>query len=236
MRSLGYPFCSVCIEGTIEKIHSLITPIDSYSPQNSDIIDSLTPITFNVNVIKPIPNTIDIEWSLNGTVLNNSSYSTTISLGDLDVGNNKLQVTVEDTTSMTRVDNHHTIHLTTVFWNINYTTSSISDISSNTLKVELFPNPTQDVLHFNLTDNIEDDYKVTISDTFGKQIISKNINSSELHPEIQLGNLPSGVYFINFSFNNDLNISRKIIKNKQQKKRATPKRAAHINNNLSVRY
>lgn len=212
MRYLGYPFCSVCIEGIIEKIHYLITPIDSYSPQNTNIIDSLPPITFNVNVIEPIPNTLKIEWSLNGTVLNNSSYSTIVSLDDLLVGSNKLQVTIEDTTSMIRVDNHQSIHLTTIFWNINSTTSGINEISSNTLKVEVFPNPTQDVLHFNLLNSTMEDYKVTISDTFGKQIISKNISSSDLRPQVQLGNLPSGVYFINFSFNNGLYITRKIMK------------------------
>ena len=37
MRYLGVPFCSVCKEGMVEKIHDLISPIDTYTPVNNSI-------------------------------------------------------------------------------------------------------------------------------------------------------------------------------------------------------
>jgi hypothetical protein len=212
MRFLGNSFCSVCTEGTIEKIHSLSAPIDSYLPQNTGTIDLSTPITFNINVIAPFPNTLFIEWTLNGAIINNDDFSVLISMSDLMTGNNQLQATIIDTTSLLKVDNHETIHFATILWNINSSTLSIDEVLTENLKIKLFPNPTLDVIYFDIIKEINEDYDVMISDVSGKQLINKSINYLDKNPQVQLGLLPSGIYFINFKFQNGLNISKKIIK------------------------
>ena len=212
MRFLGSPFCSVCTEGTIERIHSLVTPIDSFSPQNTGTIDLSTPITFTINTIAPIPNTLSVEWTLNGTVTEINNFSILISQSDLITGNNQLQATIEDTSNLLRVNNHENIHFTTILWNFNSSTLSIDEISMESLKIKLFPNPTLDVIYFDVIKEINEDYDVMISDISGKQLINKSINYLEKSPQVQLDLLPSGIYFINFKFQNGLNISKKIIK------------------------
>ena len=212
MRYLGVPFCSVCIEGTIERIHTLISPIESYSPEDTGTIDLTTPMTFSVDAILPVPNTLSIEWTLNGTALDNSNYSVLISESDLMPGNNQLQVTIEDTTTLLNVDGHDVLHLDTILWNIDSSSLSIDDISTENLKIELFPNPTQDILFIDIIKEVNKDYDIIISDVSGKQLISKSINYLDLRPQVELKSLPSGVYFIKFKFENGLNISKKIIK------------------------
>lgn len=120
MQYLNSPFCSVCTEGTIEVIHSLTSPIDSYLPDSAETINLSAPIPFSISTIAPIPNTLSVEWTLNGTVIDNSEFSTLISPSDLVTGNNQLQATIEDSTSLLKIDNHETIHNETILWNIDY--------------------------------------------------------------------------------------------------------------------
>lgn len=215
MEGLGNPFCSVCIEATVEKIHSLVRLIENHSPQNLGTIDVATPTTFSVDVIAPIPNTLTVKWSLNGTNINNEDLSVLVSTSDLIAGNNQLQVTIEDTTDLLKINNHESIHLATLLWEINSTTSTtlnIEKISSENVNIKLFPNPTQDILYFEITKEIKEDYEVTINDISGKQLMNKHIHPLEKHPQIQLGLLAPGVYFIKFKFENGLKFSKKIIK------------------------
>jgi len=212
MRYRESPFCAICIEGTIEKIHALTSPVMGFTPQNTGIIDLSNPMNFKVNLIESIPNSLHTEWILNGDVFENNANSVFISSSNLLVGTNALQVTIKDTSSHLKIDSHETIHIETILWNINATSSSIDDISENYLKIELFPNPMQDILYFNLTSQLKEDYTVTIIDISGKQIITKKIHYLELHPQIKLSQLRAGLYFINFSFENGLKVSSKIIK------------------------
>ena len=211
MESLNSPFCSVCTEGTIEQIHSLTSVIETYAPQNTGSIDLSTAIDFTINTINPLPNTLDITWTLNGTVINSEDYTVSISKEDLASGNNQLLATIEDKTTLLKVDNHETVHFATTLWNINPSTLSIDDISTNSFDIKLFPNPTQNILYFDVTNNNED-YNVFISDISGKQLIQKKMNNVGENQNIRIGTLPSGVYFINFTFENGLHISKKIIK------------------------
>ncbi|QVY67080.1 M64 family metallopeptidase [Polaribacter sp. Q13] len=211
MRRLNQPLCSVCTEATIEQIHSMTSPIDTYSPQNTGPIDLSTPIDFTINTINPLPNTLAISWTLNGTVVNSEDYTVSISKEDLVSGNNQLLATIEDKSALLKVDNHETIHFATTLWNINSSTLSIDDISTNSFDIKLFPNPTQDILYFDITNNNEN-YNVFISAISGKQLIQKKINNISGNQNIRIGALPSGVYFINFTFENGLKISKKIIK------------------------
>lgn len=212
MMSLGSHFCSVCIETTIERIHSLVNVVDSYLPPNLSTLNLAVPMTFSINTINPIPNTLNSVWKLNGTVINNATDSVLVSQNDLTKSNNQLQVTVEDTTSFQKIDNHQSVHISSVIWNINFITSGFNKISTHILKIDLFPNPTQDFLYWNLTNETNEDYDIIVSDRSGNSIITNKFKSSELHPKISLQSLPTGVYIITFNFKSGVNVSSKIIK------------------------
>ena len=211
MQYLNSSFCSVCTEATIEQIHSMTTPINNYSPENTGTINLSEPINFEVNTIAILPNTLDILWTLNGTEINNEDFSVSVSMDDLTTGNNKLLAIIEDKTTLVKTDDHETIHFSTILWNINSTTLSIDEVSTSRFEIKVSPNPTQDILNINVTGKNES-YVVTVNDISGKQLIVKNINYLNKNPQIKLAQLPTGIYLVNFKFENGLNISKKIIK------------------------
>ncbi len=213
MRYLNFPFCSVCKEGIIERIHSLISSIDNYLPENSGSIDLSESIKFELEVVEPIPNTLNFEWSLNGIQLDNNTNIAEVSFDDIIAGNNQLMVAVEDTTSYLKVNNHGTIHFETIVWNINSSSVGINEISSNLISIELFPNPVQDNMIVQVKNKLNEDFRISIMDLQGKKLMDKNISFSELNPQVQMNQLPSGIYVVNFRFENGLNLSRKIFKN-----------------------
>ena len=110
MRYLNQQFCSVCKEAIIERIHTLVSPIDSYTPANSSTVNANSNVTFTVNEILPVPNTLVNSWTLNGTPLASTSNSVTITPAQLNTGNNTLLFSVTDNNPLIKVTNHNTVH------------------------------------------------------------------------------------------------------------------------------
>ncbi len=215
MRYLGSPFCSVCKEGMVEKIHDLVSPVDSFSPNNNTPVENPTfPLDFELTLIKPNPNTLESVWTLNGATIGNNVDLVSLLATDLIDGNNTLTSVVTDNSSMLRVDNHETVHVNTVTWSINYSALSIDDIiaESNNYSISLYPNPTNSLLNFKFESNTDADIKMNIISLDGKQLLSFIISSYE-SKEIDISNFSSGIYVANFYANNALLTSRKIVKN-----------------------
>lgn len=102
MRYLGSPFCSVCRQRIIDVIYSLATPIDNYTPANAAQTYGCGPMTFDLDVVYPIPNTLKIEWVLNGTVISTNLETITLSSSALNTGSNTLVARVVDETTLSR--------------------------------------------------------------------------------------------------------------------------------------
>lgn len=102
MRYLGSPFCSVCTQRFIDRIYELVTPIDSYSPANNTVNYTGGNIDFVINTINPEPNTLKVEWLLNGNVLATDVNNITLGSFELEGGTNSLVVRVTDETSLSR--------------------------------------------------------------------------------------------------------------------------------------
>ncbi len=213
MRALSNPFCSVCIEGTIERIHDLVSPIDSYSPGNTGTIENpAPPLSFTLNLIEPNPNTLSVKWNLNGAETTNTSNTITIAANELIAGVNQLQAVVEDVTTFLRIDSHQTIHVSTVQWTIDATTLSIDDISEDRLKIELFPNPTNNFLNVSIKTSLFTASSIKVYDSAGRQLIDKKITEQLDTVQIPISNLSAGTYIINFYLSNGSVISKKFIK------------------------
>jgi hypothetical protein len=207
MQFLGPPFCSVCVEATVERIHSLVTPVESYEPQNIIIAADTFPTKFKLSLIAPEPNTLRRTWTLNGILFKQNVDSVLINenmLSDL----NTLRVTIEDTTHLLRVDNHASIHISVVTWSNDTTISGIKQINGYTSEVfiDLYPNPTSDYLNVKWG-GIKGDIRFDIFDMKGQRMLAKeNVNS------INLQNLSHGIYLVKIYIDNDLITTRKIIK------------------------
>ncbi|PQV48277.1 putative secreted protein (Por secretion system target) [Jejuia pallidilutea] len=215
MRYLGFPFCSVCKEGMVEKIHDLVSPVDDFTPDNSSNIENPTfPLDFELTLIKPNPNTLESIWTLNGTTIGNNVDIISLLATDLMEGTNTLTSIITDNSPMLRVDNHETVHVTTVTWTINYSALSVDVINakSNSYTISLYPNPTNAILNFKFESNTDTPITVNITSLDGKQsksLILSNYKSTE----INISDFSAGIYVANFYTNNTLIASRKIVKN-----------------------
>ena len=117
MQYLGRPFCSVCTEAIIERIHSLVHPIISLFPADSSLgADSLR--KFSVIMVKPQPNTLQVQWTVNGQVVANGQDSIAVTPGLFTLDTNTVILTVMDTSHLLRTDEHFSRHSYTVSWKV----------------------------------------------------------------------------------------------------------------------
>jgi Secretion system C-terminal sorting domain len=214
MELLNKPFCSVCKEGMVEKIHALISSIDSYSPGSNNISSPSFPIDFSLNLIKPIPNTLESTWTLNSVGFASNVDAISILETDLNSGINTLTAVVQDNTSLLRVDNHDTFHVYMVTWNIDNSALGVEDISSevNNFNISIFPNPSNDIITIKVENTLNKDLKVDIVTMDGKKLKTVSISNLETQ-QIDISNLSKGIYLTNFYANNILIANKKIVKN-----------------------
>jgi hypothetical protein len=214
MRYLGVPFCSVCKEGIVEKIHSLISPIDAYTPNNTTVDEPTFPLDFQLDLIKPIPNTLESEWTLNTVSFASNVDDVSVLETDLVEGANTLTAVIHDNTSFLRVDNHESVHIHTVTWTINYSSLGINDIESelNNYTISMYPNPTNNILNVTLESNSSSNLKIEIMSLDGKKVKSTSLSNYENTP-IDISLLRQGVYVSNFYSGNILIASKKLVKN-----------------------
>ncbi len=211
MRYLGVPFCSVCQEAIIEKIHSLTNPIDSFIPANTGTVTApLTPLLFKSFLLKPAPNTLKSTWSLNSTTIASNKDSVSINNASFNTGNNTVSITVIDTNTFSKSATHPSLHTFSVVWTVTKTLNGIINYA-NILQLSTFPNPVTDVLSIKYTLQKESDVEFEIRTAEGKKMASvkeKNQTTGEHEQKIDLNNLANGTYFLQCV------IDKKVILNK----------------------
>ena len=214
MRYLGVPFCSVCKEGMIEKIHDLVSPIDSYTPISNTVESSTFPIDFQLNLINPKPNTLESVWTLNASNFANNVDAVSLIETNLTEGTNTLTSIVNDATALLKIDNHETIHVYTITWTINYSALGVEDINSivNNLTINVFPNPTNNIVNFDFENSNNLTLKIDIVTMDGKKIKSLLVSNYEMQ-QMDISNLSTGIYITNFYANNTLIASKRLVKN-----------------------
>lgn len=149
MRQLKNPFCNVCTEAIIERIHAFTDPIVAYTPTTlSAVISGDRYLPFRLTeVMRPAPNTLKINWSLDGTPVAANTEEYILDQLPLPLGSHTLSLTLLDTTELTKDVLHPTSHLSTLTWEIERSTLGSSVISaSNQISYTVFPNPTADIL------------------------------------------------------------------------------------------
>lgn len=214
MRALYKPFCSVCKEGMVEKIHNLVSPIDTYTPDNPTLDNPTFPLNFQLALIKPIPNTLKSEWTLNASNFDNDVDDITLLETDLVNGANILTAVIHDNSAFLRIDNHDSFHVDTVTWTINYSTLGIESIENktDTYSISLFPNPSNTVINLTFESNHTQTIKVNILSMDGKLIKTTSISNYATN-QMDISDLSTGIYLTNFYSGNALIASKKLVKN-----------------------
>lgn len=130
MRVLGAPFCAVCRQRIIDRIYELVQPIRSYSPPLTSLGFNGPTMNFSLDLILPIPNTLRVEWELNGSILsgeNADSYM--LNASSLMSGTNTLIGRVYDQTTQSRSYLPAAGYDFFVEWTINYSDLPFCDSS-----------------------------------------------------------------------------------------------------------
>ena len=207
MRFLGAQFCNVCVEAIIERIHTLVNPIVSYTPTTLIITSPNQYLDFKLSeLMKPVPNTLNIKWILDGIPISNNVDSILVDQNNLSIGTHTLTATVVDTTAMIRVNNHPTLHYSTVTWTIDKLMTGIELTSStNKISCSVYPNPTTNF--FNIEFELEKKCTVSIQlisldGRIIQQVENETIDRGKYSNTISLENLSVGSYALVFKINN----------------------------------
>ncbi|WP_027381198.1 peptidase M64 domain-containing protein [Chryseobacterium daeguense] len=211
MRYLNQQFCSVCKEAIIERIHTLVSPIDSYTPANSSTVNANSNVTFTVNEILPVPNTLVNSWTLNGTPLASTSNSVTITPAQLNTGNNTLLFSVTDNNPLIKVTNHNTVHFTNLTWTLNKSTLRTFDVKAEERRFAIYPNPAKGEFYIKGKQSFSKNVELALYDASGRLIPVKFNLKDDVTLFVDINNIPSGNYMLNVSENKTLIISQKII-------------------------
>lgn len=215
MRYLGPPFCPVCLQTIVARIHNLTFPINSYHPDNEEIEAVAFPIRFSLDLLKPEPNTLKVEWVLNSSQIAENVETLELIESDLTKDNNLLTVYVRDTTELIRIDGYEEINLYSLFWNIVNNPSGVEYQKPQTDKINLriYPNPTSDYIYLEIAGQNAKNLKIELFDNLGNKIFSTNSNSLDNNQiSINLTEHPDGVYFLQIIENSYPIVVSKIIK------------------------
>jgi len=200
MRYLNGYFCPVCIEAHIDRIYELVTPIDAKTPNTATVnFDGATPLDFELTLNKPLPNTLDVKWTLDGTPVGvEDSENITLTTAEITQNSMTLTATVTDETDMSRHMSSGD-YVFTVSWTIS-TTLSVEDIEPSIEKFfyKLRQNPVNNELNIEYKSTKQHDAQIAVFDAFGKRVLTKNtqIQSANGDIKINTSNIATGIYLL----------------------------------------
>ncbi len=183
MRFVNVPFCSVCNETFVEKIHSLVNPIDSYSPSQLNINFADEPLEFSVSYIEPQPNTMTVTWKRESNTFASNQNSVVVPVTSFTELETKISATVTDGTSLSRSTTHGTSHVYVIEWTITKEDPITGvQVRSEILEYEikLFPNSVQCDLNFSYALPRSAKVSVSLQELSGKKV--KTLVSGKQEP------------------------------------------------------
>lgn len=140
------PFCAVCRQAIIERIHEQVNPIDGFSPSNGTALAASSTLVFDVDLIEPNPSWMQVKWYVNEVLVEtieangavagatNFSWQFDCSNAELLDGENIIKAVVFDHTGNPDPENDtrmvrkasHAAHVHEVEWTVNWDAESIA--------------------------------------------------------------------------------------------------------------
>jgi hypothetical protein len=230
MELLGKPFCSVCSETIVEKIHSLVQPIYAQDPVQTNLTVSGQQVNFSIQYMMPIANTVSrrwildgfasaknnvsvVKWTTSGNVLAFNKDAYTLNTSNLSNGSHKLRVYTIDSTSLTRSDAHPGDHIDSVIWTLNVSPNGIEVNQDNGASVKIYPNPVKSDLNVSYFAEKDRTVVTNVYAIDGKRLLTfvDKVGSGETKKSIEMGHLPSGTYLIEV-ISDGVSITHQIVK------------------------
>lgn len=204
MRFLGPPFCPVCTEAFIDRIYSLVEPIDWVTPKNTSLMATDSTLHFTAGLVRPESNTLQVQWFLNDTLLSSTDTTLAIEPTDLQGGINRLNLVVIDTTALSKSFYPAAGYVFSRSWEIEIdeTTDVIhieTDGEYSRFVYKAFPNPVTTLLLVNYENFSSDkELDVRILDASGRTVQQQvfPLLAAEGQLKLDVANLPKGVYVV----------------------------------------
>jgi len=81
MQTLFQPFCAVCSERIIDRIHQLVNMIDRYTPAATAFtLPDSGPAQFTINHLQTTPSSVRLKWYLNSNLIVDANQQSTLSI------------------------------------------------------------------------------------------------------------------------------------------------------------
>jgi len=165
-------------------------------------VKAVCPASTEINLLKTIDGALQVaetftayQWFLDGNPIDDA---TDMSFMPTTSGTYTVQVT--DEAGCTFVSDE-----------IPFIATNVANLLSIN-ELEISPNPFNDFLQLQINVAEKTDLKVTLTDIRGKVFYNNDYTiQSDLNKEIELNDLPAGIYFINLS-TSEGNVSRKLVK------------------------
>ncbi len=207
MRFLGPSFCPVCQETIVKRIHQLTDPVVRFSPGNKNTISSQQRLlSFRLlELMKPQPNTLKIEWQLDGKTIFRNQDSIKLDQNTLNKGNHTLKAIVSDTTGNVRDAVFTSAQASIVSWIIDKTTTGLEILpDQQKIQSNISPNPAQGQTLISLELEQKNEVHIILIDAQGR--VLETIQSGKLAPgkhgfELNTSQLPNGYYQVLFQVN-----------------------------------
>lgn len=119
MEYLDQPFCAVCREGSTERILQIVNPVEKMQPDTSEtVLLSENEMNFKLDLLNPEPNSLQVEWRLNGELIEKQESKINLSVKNLPAENAVLTATVYDSTFLSRRTEARSIRTNSVQWRL----------------------------------------------------------------------------------------------------------------------
>ncbi|HUU46245.1 MAG TPA: M64 family metallopeptidase [Acidobacteriota bacterium] len=117
MRTLTLPYCEVCSETLVKSDYSLVSPIETFTPDAIPFdLDRTMAETLSVVPMQPAWHALVIDWSLDDVpVAANPATTLILDGGALGLGGHTVKAVVSDTTHLVRNDSAGVLH-DSVLW------------------------------------------------------------------------------------------------------------------------
>lgn len=122
MQYLGYPFCSVCAERIIDRIHQLVNLVDNNTPASTSFtLSNTNPVDLSITPVLTQPTSITAKWYLNGnaTPFTTGVNSVSIPFATLTNGSNTVKVEVVDNSALSKSYLPGVGYINSITWTIN---------------------------------------------------------------------------------------------------------------------
>ena len=184
----------------------MTNPIVSYTPTATTVNSTNAQIDFSfTELMKPVPNTLNINWVLDGNVINPNSESVQINQTTLSIGAHTLTATVTDNASLINITNHATTHFDTVTWTINRGTLGVNwETKEASIGLSLYPNPANNFINVYVELEKSATVAIDLISMDGRVVQSvpaKEFATGENNSVISTENLSQGNYIVSLKIN-----------------------------------